>query len=218
MRIVKPPDNPKIYHITHLENLGSIVQHGYIWSERKARDYCPGNKCIGISEIKSRRLNEIEVICHPGTLVGDYAPFYFCPRSIMLYLISKGNHPNLDFKGGQTKVVHLQADLRTVVNWATENGVRWAFTPSNAGAYYVDFFHSMDDLGKIKWVAVEATDWRDPQIKEGKQAEFLLYERLPFELIEHIGVATQSVLDEMLEVLASSHHRPVVNIERGWYY
>jgi len=43
--------------------------------------------------------------------VGDCVPFYFCPRSVMLYLIYQGNHPDLQYHGGQDLVLHLEADL-----------------------------------------------------------------------------------------------------------
>src|ERR1035441_9461886 len=42
---------------------------------------------VGMSEIKRRRLEELDVHCHPGTKVGEYVPFYFCFRSIMLFLL-----------------------------------------------------------------------------------------------------------------------------------
>jgi len=52
------------------------------------------------------------VKCHPGTKVGQYVPFYFCPRSIMLYILHRGNHPDLDYREGQGPILHLQADSR----------------------------------------------------------------------------------------------------------
>ncbi|MCU0526471.1 MAG: DUF4433 domain-containing protein [Elainella sp. Prado103] len=89
---------------------------------------------VGMSTIKQRRLGEIEVSCHSGTTVGQYVPFYFCPRSIMLYILHMGNHPDVSYKGGQQPIVHLQADFDTVINWANSNTVRWAFSNGNAGA------------------------------------------------------------------------------------
>jgi hypothetical protein len=74
--------------------------------------------------------------CHPGTKVGEYVPFYFCPRSIMLFLLHKGNHVDLTYRGGQRPIVHLEADLRTVVEWADSIERRWAFGNRNAGARY----------------------------------------------------------------------------------
>src|SRR5215207_2666040 len=113
--MAKVPDAPKIYHITHMRNLPLIVGAGRLWSDAKRIE--KGLQCdvVGMSKIKQRRLSEIEVGCHAGTHVGDYVPFYLCPRSIMLYILHKGNHPDLDYAEGQKPIVHLQADLRQVV-------------------------------------------------------------------------------------------------------
>ena len=100
-------------------------------------------------------------------------PFYFCPRSIMLYIIYCGNHPNLAYTGGQSPIVHLEMDLNSVVQWCEDNDRCWAFTKSNAGAYYTSFFKDLGQLDQIDWEAVAAHDFRAPDIKEGKQAEFL---------------------------------------------
>lgn len=66
-------------------------------------------RLVGMSTIKQRRLEEIEVGCHPGMRVGRFASFYFCPRSILLYILHRGNHPELDYAGGQRPMVHLCA-------------------------------------------------------------------------------------------------------------
>ena len=36
----------------------------------------------------------------------------------MLYLIHRANHSELDYRGGQDPIVHLEADLREAVDWA----------------------------------------------------------------------------------------------------
>lgn len=173
------PALPKIDHITHMRNLPQIVQAGVLWSD--AKRIALGLKCdvVGMSQIKQRRLREIEVTCHPGTHVGDYVPFCFCPRSIMLYILHMGNHPELNYAEGQWPIVHLQADLHAVVEWAGKNGRRWAFSDRNAGTYIAQFFNRLDQLGEVNWAAVASTDFRDMAIKEGKQAEFLIHESFP---------------------------------------
>ena len=99
-----------------------------------------GQISIGMTEIKRRRLYEIAVSCHPDTMVGEYVPFYFCPRSIMLYIIHMGNHPDMDhYRDGQGPIVHLQVDLESAVDWADQHGVRWAFSDRNAGSYLCGF-------------------------------------------------------------------------------
>jgi hypothetical protein len=84
----------------------------------------------------------------------------------------------------------LQADLYDVVRHADRQGVRWAFSSTNAGARYANFYASLDSLGEVNWAAVEATDFRSLPVKEGKQAEFLVFESFPWSLVERIGVAS----------------------------
>jgi hypothetical protein len=173
---------------------------------------------VGMSEIKRRRLEELDVDCHPGTRVGYYVPFYFCPRSIMLYILHQGNHPDLNYDEGQGPIVHLQADLEATVEWANENGVRWAFSNANAGARYTSFYTSFDRLDQVNWVAVAATDFRSVEIKDGKQAEFLVFESFPWNLVERIGVINEAVSVEVKRSLTLAEHQPSVVVERSWYY
>lgn len=163
-----PPSQPQIYHITHVDNLESIARRGEIWSDGLCRNNNLGNKQVGMSAIKARRLFELEVDCHPGTKVGEYVPFYFCPRSIMLYLLYRGNHPDLTYTGGQRPLVHLEADLHEVIEWADSNGVRWAFSDRNAGIRYACFYNDVNKFDRLDWNAIAATDFRDPIVKEGK--------------------------------------------------
>lgn len=52
---------------------------------------------------------------HPGLYVGQCVPFYFCPRSVMLYVIYCANHDELSYRGGQGPILHLEADLYETV-------------------------------------------------------------------------------------------------------
>ena len=212
------PANPKIYHITHIRNLPQIVNAGVLWSDAKRIDLELDCDVVGMSHIKQRRLEEIEVTCCPGTHVGDFVPFYLCPRSIMLYILHRGNHPDLNYTEGQHPIVHLEADLRTVVEWAESEGRTWAFSLQNAGAYYARFHTGLCNLRLINWAAVLETDFRHAAIKEGKQAEFLVYECFPWKLVETIGVCNASKRDAVIEVIADTEHRPDVVVRDDWYY
>ena len=72
------PERPRIYHIVHWDRLAPIVSSGGLFSdaEMAARPYA--GTTIGMGDIKSDRL-QLPLPCHPGTVVGDYVPFYFCP-------------------------------------------------------------------------------------------------------------------------------------------
>lgn len=210
------PDKPKIYHIVHVDRLPSIIANRWLWSDADiVRRSLPGTT-IGMNGIKQRRLNELTLTSHPGLHIGYCVPFYFCPRSIMLYLIHQANHPELVYRGGQGPIVHLEADLYQTVAWANNQGMRWAFTLSNAGAYYFEDRCDLAQLGEIDWNAVQARDWR--QCKEGKQAEFLIERQFPWELISRIGVCSQRIFGQVTTALQAAAHKPRIEIKSDWYY
>ena len=125
----------------------------------------PEGTTIGMNGIKQRRRTRI-LNSHPDLRVGDCVPFYFCPRSVMLYVIFQRNHQELVYQGGQDPIVHLEADLRQTIVWAEKHKQRWAFTLSNAGAAYFTDRCNLAQLGEIDWDAVRTKDWQ--QHKEGK--------------------------------------------------
>jgi hypothetical protein len=170
-----------------------------------------------MSDIKRRRLS-LPVRTYAGDSVGDYVPFYFCPRSIMLFLIRCGNHCDLAYRGGQEPIVHLEADFHEVITWADMNQKKWAFSLSNAGAVYAEFRNRLDQLDEIDWDAVRATDFRSPRIKEGKQAEFLFHEFFPWGLVRRIGVNSTVVHRQVAQAMATAQHKPTVEICRQWYF
>jgi len=90
----QPPDEPKIYHIVHVDKLASIIADGCLWCDAVMVTKPGLGTVIGMNTIKQRRL-VLPVDCHPGDHVGDYVPFYFCARSIMLYVIHRANHPEV---------------------------------------------------------------------------------------------------------------------------
>jgi ssDNA thymidine ADP-ribosyltransferase, DarT len=211
------PAQPKIYHIVHVDRLASIIADKRLWSDAEMIQRQIGGTTIGMSEIKGRRLTELQLTSHPGLFVGQCTPFYFCPRSVMLYLIHRANHPNLNYRGGQCPIIHLEADLRAVVAWAQEKERRWAFTLSNAGSKYFEDRCDLDDLDDINWEAVTANWWQGA-FEEGKQAEFLIERSFPWHLVERIGVHSQSIVTQVATAMQGAAHRPRIEIRREWYY
>lgn len=209
------PADPSIYHIVHVDRLASIVADGCLWCDAEVmRRRSPGT-VIGMSEIKARRL-ERPLDSRPGLQVGDCVPFYFCPRSAMLYVIHKANHPKLAYHGGQEPIVHLEADLREAVAWADGERCRWAFTLSNAAAGYSEDRCDLAQLNEIDWDAVRTRDWAS--CKDGKQAEFLIERSFPWTLVRRIGVRSRGTWRCAVAAVKASTHRPPVEVARGWYY
>ena len=209
------PVNPRIYHICHVDRLPSVVaESGLLCDAEAARRRMRGTT-IGMSGVKQRRLLS-PLGSHADLRVGDCVPFYFCPRSIMLYVIHMANHEALAYRGGQDPIIHLEADLRRTVAWAEKHDQRWAFTLSNAGAKYFEDRSDLARLHEIDWVAVKAQDRREH--KDGKQAEFLIERRFPWTLVERIGVLSQQVCRRVSAALGVAAHKPRVEIVGRWYY
>jgi len=210
------PIEPKIYHIIHVDRLPSIIADGSLWCDAEIVLRSPPGTTIGMNGIKQRRLQELTLTSHPGLYVGGCVPFYFCPRSIMLYLIYQSNHPELEFRGGQEPIIHLEADLKHTVAWANAQNQRWAFTLSNAGAYYFEDRCDLGNLNEIDWDAVQAEKWK--KCKEGKQAEFLVEQQFPWELVSRIGVKSLRVNRLVEAALEATAHKPRVETKLDWYY
>ena len=218
----QPPAEPKIYHIIHVDRLASVVADGCLWSDAVMANRAGTGTTIGMGDIKLRRLNELFLTSHPNVHVGECVPFYFCSRSIMLYLLWQANHPSLTYRGGQQPIVHLEADLNATIDWTDGEGLRWAFTLSNAGAYYFEDRSNLNLLHEINWDAVAATKWSGAgiptSVKDGKQAEFLVERCFPWHLVERIGVYSEEIAVRTTNAMEGVGHRPTVEIRKDWYY
>lgn len=94
-----------IYHITHVDNLPAIIAAGGLRCVAGLGGTSGGAYVnIAHGHIQDRRARKT-VPCGPGGTLCDYVPFYFAPRSPMLYALSEGGV--VGYTDGQTPVVHL---------------------------------------------------------------------------------------------------------------
>lgn len=210
------PEHPKIYHIVHINRLQSIIADDYLLSDARMAARPAIGTNIGINKIKQRRLNELRLASYHDLFVGQCVPFNFCPRSVMLYMLYQRNHPELTYRDGQEPILYLVADLYETIKWANEHSKRWVFTLSNAGSRYFEDKNDLKYLVNIDWQAVQANVW--PNCKEKKQAEFLLENEFPWNLVERVGVFSESYLEQVLLAMQNAIHRPRVEICKEWYY
>ncbi len=200
-----------IYHITHIKNLQRIVAEGGLRCDRRAQELKSVN--IGHRHIKERRLRRAVLLGPKGT-VGDYVPFYFAPRSPMLYVISKRGV--VGYTEGDQPVIYLCSTAEAVA----KAGLHWVFTEGHADMEYTDFFDDLKDLNKIDWGLMQAKYWMDtdddPDRTRRRQAEFLVHEFFPWELVAYVGVYDHSIAEMVGNIV--KRRIPEVGIQRGWYY
>ncbi len=208
--------NLKIYHIVHIDKLQSIINNGGLLSDSEVIARGLGGTTIGMNSIKQRRLTELNLSTYPDIFVGQCVPFYFCPRSVMLYMIYRGNSPDIHYQGGQDNIVHLEASFANSINWASSNGKRWVFTSSNAGSRYFEDTNDVSNLSRLNWEAINTKYWNS--VREEKQAEFLCEHSFDWRLIERIGVSNQTTYQQVLNIINNSIHKPFVEVKNDWYY
>lgn len=198
-----------IFHITHVENLTSIVEHGCLWSDSQRIEKGIDNTNIGHSHIKARRLKRPVPTAAKGFL-GDYVPFYFCNRSVMLYVAHRRSVDGYD--GGQEPIVHLVSSVEA----AARTGRSWTFTDRHAELGHARFFDDLNDLNELDWEAMEARYWQN--VKEVRQAEFLVHRKFLWGSIKRIVVHNDGVAKRAANAIAKAAHRPSIAINADWYY
>lgn len=218
-----PPLNKiKIYHIVHVDRLASILEDNRLLCDAMIAKRAEASQnhdmgtAIGINAIKHRRRTQCKLSSYPSLYVGKCVPFYFCPRSVMLYVIHKGNHPELAYHGGQDPILHLEANLQATVAWAEKNQRRWAFTLSNAGSFHFQDRADLAQLNEIDWDAIKAQSWQ--HCMEEKQAEFLIERSFPWKLVTRIGVRSQKILRQAAMIITGAAHKPRIKVKPDWYY
>jgi hypothetical protein len=203
------PRTTAIYHITDVANLPAILAAGGLFSD-EAIGALP-HQVIGYAHIKVRRMTEYRVPCCGNKFVGEFVPFYFCPRSPMLFTVNKGSVPGRP-AGCQKDIVHLVSDVQSGI----DIGRKWAISDGNAGAAYTSFHGSLDGLDQLDWNAIRARDWRG--LTHQKMAEFLVEHSVPWTSITQIACYDQRVFQMVSSLVANSAHRPSVAVKPEWYY
>jgi hypothetical protein len=202
------PEKVLIYHITDVVNLAGILAEGGLLSDVAMAQKNP--TVIGYSHIKARRMKEIRVACCRGRFVGEFVPFYLCPRSPMLFTINKGNTGRP--AGCQKSILHLVS----VVEFALTLGGPWAVSDGNAGAFHTCFYSDLVANRLLDWAAIRATNWQGKQHQ--KAAEFLVADFFPWNGIQKIGCYNSPMAARVKELLQNQSHCPLVETQPLWYY
>jgi hypothetical protein len=200
-----------IYHITHVENLPQIVKANGLWCDRQRTTQGRAIVSIAHQHIKDRRARRAVPLSVGGTLA-DYVPFYFAPRSPMLYTIHKGNVAGYD--QGQTPIIHLVSSIEAICK-----ARKWAFTEGHADLEYTEFFDDLEHLDRIDWKIMTATYWSNSdEDRRRRQAEFLVHDSCPWSCFHEIGVFDAATAKKVTKILESTKHRPAVDVKKAWYY
>ena len=170
---------------------------------------------IAYEGIQQRR-SEIEIPIPPYGILHDYIPFYFAPRSPMLYAIHKGMI--LGYSGRQEDIIYLVSSVQIIVS----NNIPFVFTDGHAIMRLSEFYNQSCDLDKIDWQIMKETYWNDNEQdgdrKRRRQAEFLVKDSFPIRLLKGIAVKDKESESDIRKILEPYGILPPIRVKYDWYY
>lgn len=223
-----PAPNPiRLFHITAIANLPAICASGALLCKNAGASEGINYQNIAHQGAQGARAQR-SVPNPPGGLVHDFVPFYFAPRSPMLYAINGGRVAGCDLR--QADIVHLE----TTVARALAGGSPLVFYDRNAT---LAFSKAYTDLGQLD----EAIAWElltEPPTLDGfckywqsrpdslhytdrmerRQAELLVKDRVPLSAFTRIGVVDTEKAGEVRAILEAAGVTLPVEVKRDWYF
>lgn len=212
----------KVYRMTHIDNIEDILQNGI--THRNSANHNPNYITIGdIGLISTRSRKQVTVdngdfldFDASTITLGDFIPFYFGVKMPMLYVIQNGGNFVIESTPA-SKIVYMVCSVSSIVT-KFEN---YYFSDGHATDNLTSFYDKtrITDLGEtIDWDAVKASYWGGQEnlnIKRKKQAEFLISEDVPPNLIFgfgcYNGVAKKKLMDlgikeEKIKVIPNAYY------------
>jgi ssDNA thymidine ADP-ribosyltransferase, DarT len=208
-----------VLHFTHLDNLPSIVAGGALACDWQARQGAMHTE-VGDTAIKAARRRRVVPI-EPGGTVGDYVPFYFAPRSPMMFRIACDCRDAIlgRYHDGDRPLVYLAARVGAIV----DSGLPWVATDGNARAVITRFSADVGEVGQmIDWELMRQRMWtstpEDPDRERRRAAEFLVHGHALLSLFHEVAAYSEPYAEQARVALG---HHPLaqrVVVRSNWYY
>ncbi|MGP1472300.1 MAG: type II toxin-antitoxin system toxin DNA ADP-ribosyl transferase DarT [Prevotella intermedia] len=180
------------FRITHIKNISHIAKCGIVKASSPLHD----KKFVNIGDSQVIKLRKGKVV--KGYHIGEYIPFYFGPRSPMLYVIQHG------YNGVQRvepeEIVYCVIKLDDLIT----DGIECIFTDGHALSFLTSFY-TKDDLvkidSKVKYDDVYSSQWNleeDNDLKRRKEAELLIKDDLPAKYIKGYVVYNENARQSLI--------------------
>jgi ssDNA thymidine ADP-ribosyltransferase, DarT len=220
------PSPLRIFHITAICNLASIAKSKRLYANTQLQKKKIGYGNIAYQGAQGKRAVKM-VARPPGGVIHDYVPFYFAPRSPMLFTINRGNVPDCPHR--QPDIVHFVTTVEAVA--ATD--LPYVFYDYNATLGISTCYSEVNDLGKINWELFHEPPRMDGYCKywnsvldnpkyvlrqETRQAEFLIHKSVPLKLITMVGAYNEAKAAEVCQIFDEAEVNLPVEARPNWYF
>lgn len=215
-----------IFHISAIPNLASIARTKMLHSNGVLQKKKLAHENIAYQGAQGKRATKL-VGKPPGGVIHDYVPFYFAPRSPMLMTIDKGNVEGCPHR--QQDIAHLQTTVEIMV----AKDLPFVFYDYNATLSIATCYNDLKDLDKIDWELFHEAPQMDGYCKyfnsridnpryirrkETRQAEFLVHQSVPLNLIQLVGVYSAAKAEQVQKVFDEAKIKIAVEVKAAWYF
>lgn len=197
------------FRITHIDNIPHILRNGIVKADSPLRD----DNFVSIGDQQVIRVRSEMAV--EGRRISDYIPFYFGPRSPMLYVIQHG------YNGVQRvepwNIVYCVIRLDDIMN----NNIDCVFTNGHALSKITSFFAKerlagIDEI--VKYDDVYSSQWdteADIDLKRRKEAELLIKNDLPPQFIKGFVVYNEEAKQKLMMVGVDENK---IVVAPGYYF
>ena len=219
-----------IYHMTHFDNLRSILKSGTLLSQQELNSQSLGARSIANYEVQNlrKRIYVWEPSENRYRALHSYVPFYFTPQTPMLrnqrnngiqnelviFEINRAyiESPGVLFTDGNASNQQLSRSsgekVKIVPATASNNTCRRTYFPNGqplgTNTNRSDFYADVALLDHVNWNVINGRFFIEDfeEYKRLKHAEVLVPDRFPLDEMQTICVSTEIMVDRVKKVFA----------------
>ncbi len=202
------------YRITHRDNLAHILEYGLVNKNHTNAD--PNFMAIGNPEIIDVRSTTPVNIDGYG-FIGSYVPFYFTPRSIMLFNIITGYYVPKVPRRTKEEIIIIRCLIEVLVDQQ-----KWFFTNGQANDEETAHFINLNRLDEIDWDCIQNSNFSksdgDYDRQRRYQAEFLVYDSVPVSCIESVSVYSENMKMWAQKLINNAGKMIPVHVQKHYFF
>lgn len=198
-----------VFRLTHIDNIKYIMSKGLVRASSPLRD----ENYVSIGDVQVIQVRKDRKF--QGYQLSDFMPFYFGPRSPMLYVIQHGYNGVRKVK--PEDIVYCVVRIEDII----KNDIDCIFTDGHALSSLTNYYYksSLANLNNIvNYDDVYSTFWNiedDPDLKRRKEAELLINEDLPAQYIRGIVVYNDKAKEYLINLGVAAE---LIVVMPGYYF
>ncbi|WP_166786903.1 MULTISPECIES: DarT ssDNA thymidine ADP-ribosyltransferase family protein [Cryobacterium] len=210
----------RIYHVTHIRNLAGILNSGRLLAD--ASDAWIARPIVDLSSAPQRAARRAALVAGDDSAsVASYVPFFLSPNARLWdSLLTASNDPRLSPEAHSSEtydfvfLVSTVKKLHDARTGADDNAAAAVAVTNGDAAGALTRFGAAPETADRMLRSLRA----DVESQKIREAELLVTEQFPFELVTLVGVANDKVRDAVRAILATGAHKPKVVVYPPWFH